>query len=544
MRELRFARHIPPRQIARRLTLALRRRLEAKVRPKLAVGHVRLAERAPRPLFGPSAKAAKKTPAGWAFEFLGRSEQCGETVDWTLPGASPADQLWSMNLHYFEHAEALDDRAWSVLVEQWIAANPAFAPGSTRAGWNAYALSLRVVSWLQQLAARRDRLDPLFLQRIAESAAAQLLYLEAHLETDIGGNHLFKNILAFLWGSAALDTPLAKRWRTSGLRLLDRELAQFLPDGVHFERSLSYHAQVVGDCLAIRHALGGDPLGGRLDEAIRRALQAAVDLAHADGLPAQFGDCGLHMARSPAELADAAAGIFGHVAEQRRSFAFPEAGYFGLCSGGDALFVDAGPLGPDSLPGHAHGDMFAFEWSLGGERVIVDQGVFEYVAGERRQASRSAWFHNSVAAPGADQGEFFGAFRLGRRTRLASRDVALDDDRLVLDASHSGFVGAPRVRHRRRIEATLRDIRVHDDLSVPLEGATASLLLSPRAAPSLQPDGSVAIVGFARPVTLVAEGEIRIEPAVWWPDMGIERPTSRLRISLLGSEGAFHLRAD
>jgi hypothetical protein len=175
--------------------------------------------------------------------------------------------------------------------------------------------------------------------------------------------------------------------------------------------------------------------------------------------------------------------------------------------------------------------------------VIVDQGVFEYVAGRRRQVSRSAASHNTVAAPGADQGDFFSAFRLGRRTRLAHRSVSFEGDRIRLDAGHGGFVGrGPRVLHDRSIDASAHDIRVTDRLSSPLPGASATLLLAPRAKPSLNPDGCVSIGGFDRPITLSATSEIQIEPAVWWPDMGVEIATSRLRMPLLGSEGAFHLR--
>ena len=537
LRHLHFARHVPPTQILRRASLELRRRVERRVRPGLD-GTASLAPSAPGPVFPPGQSATRRTAGGWRLQFLGLSVDAPAIVDLTIPGSAARDQLWTMSLHYFEHAEALDDDAWGNLADQWIAANPPYAPGSTRTGWNAYALSLRVVSWLQQLALRRDRLPPDLVARVASSAAAQLHYLERHLETDIGGNHLFKNILALLWGSAALESARAARWRRLGLRLLDRELAQFLPDGMHYERSPSYHAQVIGDCLSIRHALAGDPLGGRLDQAIRKGLQVLADLAHPDGLASLFGDAGLHMARPPEQ--------FGALPAPRSSFAYPDAGYFGLRGdGGDLLIVDAGPLGPDSLPGHAHGDMFAFEWSVAGQRVIVDQGVFEYVGGERRQAARSAANHNTVAAPGADQGEFYSAFRLGRRARLAARTVDFDNGRMRLTASHSGFVGhSGGVGHERQIDATSRTVRIRDRLTRPLAGASASLLLAPQARPSLRADGSVDIAGFDLPIRLTSDCEVQIDPAVWWPDMGVEIPTSRLRISLGGSEGAFELRAD
>jgi uncharacterized heparinase superfamily protein len=56
-------------------------------------------------------------------------------------------------------------------------------------------------------------------------------------------------------------------------------------------------------------------------------------------------------------------------------FAMRDAGYYGVRRGGHLLIADAGRVGPDHLPAHAHGDIFSFEWTLRGQRVVVDAGV-------------------------------------------------------------------------------------------------------------------------------------------------------------------------
>ena len=121
------------------------------------------------------------------------------------------------------------------------------------------------------------------------------------------------------------------------------------------------------------------------------------------------------MAYSPGECLDAFEALFGERPAPRASFAFGAAGYYGWRSGDDFLVADCGRIGPDDLPAHAHGDILSFEWSLRGERIIVDPGVYEYVAGPRRAASRSAASHNTLCFDGLDQADFFGAFRCGRR---------------------------------------------------------------------------------------------------------------------------------
>lgn len=543
-RQLAFARRLAPAQIFRRLRLKLRRQIEARLRPSLDAGPCRLAALAPVALLQSRSAPARRTADGWRFTFLGTTANCGTTVDWQFPDRSAEAQLWRMNLHYFEHSEGLDDESFGLLVDQWIAANPAYGSGSTEDSWNAYALSIRVTVWLQQAARRRLTLDPQLRARLVGSAACQLIYLERHIESDIGGNHLIKNIKALLWGALAIECPAAARWRRTGLRLLERELAQILPDGVHFELSPSYHCQVLGDLIEIRHALGIDPFGGRLDTAITTATQAAVDLAHPDGLVAQFGDSGLTMAHPPAALAEACRRLLGQPIAPRRTFVLANGGYCGARNQDAAVIVDCGALGPDHLPGHAHGDMFAFEWSVGGRRVVVDQGVFEYVAGKRRQASRSTLFHNSVAAPGADQGEFFGAFRLGRRCRPVAVRAVASEQSLLVEGVHSGFVGlGGGVRHHRRIEATPQRIAVVDRLDRRLAGASATLLLAPDARPVAAGAGKIEIHGYSSPIEITANTPIEIEPAEWWPDMGKTIPTTRLRMRLADLELRFELNA-
>ena len=47
----------------------------------------------------------------------------------------------------------------------------------------------------------------------------------------------------------------------------------------------------------------------------------------------------------------------------------PDTGYYGARSAdGHYVVCDAAPIGPDYNPGHAHGDLFSFELSLGGHR--------------------------------------------------------------------------------------------------------------------------------------------------------------------------------
>lgn len=533
-----FARHVPPGQLARRASLSLSRAIHDRIGwPDPVVGaSLTLADQPPRALFAPRGGMIAAGPSGLTFTFIGRSHIMPGDVDWRAPSLASRDQLWRMHLHYMEYLEEVDDSAFVDLVENWIGANTPIRRGAWRDGWNSYALSLRVVVWMQQLARRRAAIPPAALARIAANLGGQIAFLADNLETDIGGNHLIKNIKALIWASAFFKGEVAAKWRALGLRRLSRALAeQILPDGVHYERSPSYHAQVFADLLECRSALPSGETPIALDEALHAMAVATADLAHPDGLAAQFNDAGLHMAYSPGECLVAYQALFGTRPPVRPNFAFAAAGYFGLRTGEDYLVVDCGRIGPDALPAHAHGDVLSFEWSVAGERIVVDPGVYEYFQGPRRTASRSALSHNTLCFEGADQADFFGAFRCGRRPDVELRQLATGDGRLILEGGHNGFgrIGA----HGRRFEAADRKLFVIDRIDAPA-GSRASIgfLLHPGVALSCSAEGLTLARGRAR-IRFRSTAKILVEDAVWWPDLGYEAPTKRLRLTWDGGGG-------
>jgi hypothetical protein len=536
-RALAFGRHIPVRRLARRVELDLRRRL----RDGLNVGipsALPLLERARAPLrslLPAPGRHIEIDDRTVRFTFLGRSETMPRSrIDWQAPGAGPVHQLWRMNLHYMEYLKDVPDAAWSDLVADWIDANPPCRNGAWKDSWNSYALSLRAVAWMQELACRGHRLPAGLVARVERSLAQQLVFLEQNLETDLGGNHLVKNIKALLWASAFFAGPRPARWRAVAIGLLRQELhRQVLADGMHAERSPSYHCQVFADLLACRQALSEDALGGALDDALHRMAQAAADLVHPDGGVALFNDAGLAMSHAPADCLDACERLLGRRAAPRKVFALEQAGYYGLRAGGNFIVVDCGPIAPDDLPAHGHGDVLSFEWSVGGQRIVVDQGVFEYVAGARRQRSRSAASHNTLCFEGSDQADFFGAFRCGRRPDARVLTWAPRLDGFTLEGTHDGFrhlAGAPR--HVRRFEASAGALVIHDRIEGRADRpAFIGVLLHPEV--QVEVSGSAALLrrGCSR-IGISSTRPIQVEGAVWWPDMGCEQQTRRLRVGL------------
>jgi uncharacterized heparinase superfamily protein len=233
--------------------------------------------------------------------------------------------------------------------------------------------------------------------------------------------------------------------------VLDVELAeQFLLDGGHVERSPMYHGRLAHGLLDLVNILPeSDETRVRIEKRLPDILRFVSALRHPDGELALFNDAALGVVPEPGRLL-AYARSLGLDAPSFGSGSFPETGYHVWRGGDAALLVDAGPIGPDYLPAHGHGDIFSFEMSLDGRRVVVDGGTSSYEAGAERDWARSTRAHNTVEIAGADQAEFFGAFRVGRRGRPHDVVARVSPEGLQLSGWHDGYrrlAGRP-VHHR------------------------------------------------------------------------------------------------
>ena len=482
---------------------------------------------APRPLF-------EEAEDGFVMRLSWGERRIEEPVAWNVApegGGAELARAEINNLHFMEYLEGADDVAFVRLVRDWIEGNPLRAKGASNHAWRPYNLSLRVVVWLCELA-RRPGLDATFRAEASASIAAQLDHLAGHLETDLRGNHLVKNVKALLLGAAAFTGPRAEAWRRLGERHLAAEIEeQVLADGCHYERSPAYHCQVLADLVECRAVLVPGPLCDRLDVVIRLMLPTMRLLSHPDGFVAPLNDGGLRMAHPPAAIEAAWERLAGEAppAPPSGPFALADAGYYGLSTLDERVIVDGAPLEPAYLAGHAHGDLLAVEWSTGGRRVLVDQGTFQYVAGPGRVATRATLSHNTVTLDGRDQSDFYGAFRVGRRARPLGLAFAPDRLGFRFEGSHDGYDHLPgRPRHHREVEASPGRLVVRDRI----EGgrgpkAVARYLLHPDCALEAEGEGFLITSGPVA-VRVTADRPLRIEPASWYPDLYVALPTHRL----------------
>jgi uncharacterized heparinase superfamily protein len=553
-RDFRALIHYRPRQLVHRLALQARRRLTSLGPERLRTHVRRVAERAipagelrcPDALRTYALDIDVSRPSGCEdllegrFTFIGQTRDLGERPDWYWERSPAPSHLWRVNLHYHrflvdavagalrspETGDALLNRAASLL-NHWSKCCQAGDPRSWEAAWSSYAVSARLLnSWVARLlldgfpgdSAERLR------RRLDVHAASGAAFLMRWLELDLEGNHLLRNATALLAAGRWFEGEIARQWRQTGRRLLLRELErQVLADGFHEERSPMYHATLIEDLLLA--AL--EPKTERVeDEALRdwiaRLVSALAPVLHPDGEIALFNDSAFGIAAPIATLTSLATDLGVPAAPVTTDLA--SAGYYRCGGGPDGLVFDAGRLGPDHLPAHAHCDALSFEYSAGAERLVVDTGVDRYEPGPERDFQRGTAAHATLQIGDLHQGEPFGSFRMGRRPRVEGRRV----DERTLEGRHDGFL--PLGLHRRRL--CWNGPTGFSWIDV-VEGArevavTIRIGLAPRVTVDVQPTGTV-VQGQAGTRFLLnapRHGAVSVEQGVYCERFGRAVPRS------------------
>ena len=533
-------RYIRPHQLLARLRLTLRRKWRVRhaghYRRKLMeepLPPLRLRDSLPLPVFASRRHLVRTRDGIYTLTFLNESRAFSHPFDWHPRELEYGTRLWLLNLHYMEFLEGLPDDAFVRVVEDWIANVPPYGKGYWLDDWNSYSLSIRCVVWMQQYAVRSKTLPPAFRERMLGSLIRQLRFLEKNLETDIGGNHLIKNIKALLWAGRFWDHEEAERWKRTGEDLLRRELEeQILPDGMHYERSPAYHAQVFADLLECLWVVDEGSLKESLRSKVGRMAQVLIDLTHPDGYVSLFNDGGLHMTYPPGECLKIWREITHEEIRPRKVFALEDSGYYGLRSSNEYVLVDCGKVAPDFLPAHGHGDIFSFEWTIAGKRFVIDAGVFEYNAGSRRKYARSTRAHNTLTLDRFDQCEFWGAFRMARRARVERRRYAAFEDGFTLTGSHDGYRRLPGCPvHTRSFIVKPGRIRVEDLVEGGQGQRAESRLLFHHDCQIEARDGVWYITRDDVVVRLVTDAGVHVEEALWFPDFGVERRSAQIVIT-------------
>lgn len=475
------------------------------------------------PLDALAARACAASQAGTALRagtvtLLGVSRQVARpqgggdadwsTASWELAGVP---LLWRYHLYYWDWAWVLADspdpgRARATFASIWQSWRDCLTPGQG-AAWHPYPAALRAWSFcgLYGRLAQGSPVADSFLSELS----AHLGILRRSLETDVGGNHLIKNLKA-LCGLAVFfgDEALLRRTLT---RLARQLSIQVLPDGGHYERAPAYHCQVLGDLIDIAGLLAaaGYPAPAGLAAAIaamRGWLGAVLD---------PRGDVPLLNDGFPVDrclLALLGAGP----APAAALHLLPDTGLARISLGGWHVLADVGPPCPRELPAHAHADTLGCVAYLDGTPLLVDTGTSDYAAGPARDRERSTAAHNTAELDGTDSTEVWGAFRAGRRARVHGLTAGQDGGTVTVAAAHDGYRSLPgRPVHRRRWTVQAAGLRVDDEVTGRgRHRVTVRWHLPPGSRLRLVPGGAAVGCAAGELTVTVTAGDTGAEPVL------------------------------
>ncbi len=472
-------------------------------------------------------------PAG--FFFLNESHELKSAADWNNP---EWEKLWLYNLHYFDDLNAKDAAGrkslHKTLIERWIAENP--PPHGV--GWESYPLSLRIVNWIKWALCVGE-----FEAAWLDSLAIQARYLRRRLEYHLLGNHLLANAKALVFAGLYFQGDEADEWLAKGLKILAREVSeQVHSDGGHFELSPMYHSIILEDLLDLinlcrAYEFRGD--GERIRsaklfeyhvpvwiETVNRMRYWLQALCHPDGQIAFFNDTALRIAPSPDELETYAQHLgLGAVSSVVTPVCvMSDSGYVRLEQGHAAVWLDAGQIGPDYLPGHAHADTLTFELSVDGQRIIVNSGTSCYGGSEERLGQRSTAAHNTVVINDENSSEVWGGFRVARRAYPEGLKIRKQSESVQVSCAHNGYRRlAGRPIHRRDWRLTKSSLIVTDTIEGRYRSAVGRIHLHPDVHASTTgsgEQGEILLLSGKKIAWQLSNAKGRLVPSTYHPEFG------------------------
>ncbi|MFC6654342.1 heparinase II/III family protein [Roseibium salinum] len=344
------------------------------------------------------------------------------------------------------------------LVEDWIK----FSGRWHDIGWEAPVVTRRILSWLAHSPFILMDGDHDFYRSFVKSLARQVRYLRQTMnETDDGVDRLHA---ALAIASACLSMADQGRFARQSVRRLEHELnRQILPDGGHISRNPRALIDILADLLPIRQAFVSQGL--EMPQAMLQSVDRMMPLLrffrHGDGALAHFNGMG----STPSDLV---ATILAYDdARGAPPLNAPHSGYQRLVGGASVTLIDTGPPPATSVSGDAHAGCLSFEFSSGGNRIVVNCGVSPKSNPLWRRVARSTAAHSTATIEDTSSCHFLSEKPFGRMLGApilwgpVNVPVEREDDKAGsrITASHDGYAAEFHVVHE-------RDMRLSGDGTV------------------------------------------------------------------------------
>ena len=179
------------------------------------------------------------------------------------------------------------------------------------------------------------------------------IFLSIFIEKDILGNHYFEDLKTLVLCSLFFQDNMMLQASLKAFKAECKE--EILSDGMHFKLSPMYHKIIFEGLLRVIVALRGN----RIKETeLENLIQPMLDVAWSfeEGLERipLFNDCGNNVAKSIASFVKICKKEFEITPHFKSNL--EDSGFYIYKWDNWKMIVDAGQVGPNYIPGHAHSD--------------------------------------------------------------------------------------------------------------------------------------------------------------------------------------------
>ncbi len=361
--------------------------------------------------------------------FLNRSIEFDGDIDWDHDLLDEYPLLWRLKLQSFEFLEwavlGFEDPSGAGRVHEqfqrwllsWTTDNPIGEQKYLRRSWIPHSVSLRILNW-SRYAAWCEQANILVDDRLYRQIYKNTLFLENHIEFDVGGNHLIENAIALVVAGALFENH-STEWTKKGLDLLDHaSKTQFLADGGHFERSPMYHLMVLRRYVTASNLLSSTDYSTlQIETTAKKGLGFLEEISKPNNKIPLLNDS----VRGEQIKADSCI-TYGELCNLHGVTTMLDgpdgSGYSKLIANNSTLLIDVGDVGPPHLPAHSHNDQLSVYLWIDGVPILTDTGVYDYAPTPLRQYSRSVSAHNTAQYQNKEPISIGGSYLMGRRTTI------------------------------------------------------------------------------------------------------------------------------
>ena len=431
--------------------------------------------------------------------------------------------IWLGQAYWFTGDEKYTDEFISQILD-WVENNP-YPYG---VNWSStMEVSIRVVNWLWGYYYFRN--SRMFTEEILTVFVKSLLQHGKHIlgnleiyytsRGPLKTNHYLSNLLGLVYlGILFPEFREAQRWLEVGIHGLEQEIfRQVMEDGVDFESSTNYHRLVTEIFMSayLLSRLNGIKFSDPFMSQLEKMVEYIMYITKPNGSVPLIGDNdngrihrlkvwknkdhewvdfryllaigGILFGRNDFIIAavdqwEEAFWFFGEntfnymnpIIENYvqnltlESRSFTKGGVYVLRHGDYYILIDAGTNGQMGYGGHAHNDIFSFEYYSGGRTWIVDPGAYTYTFDyDLRQRFRSTAYHNTIVVSEQEQNVINtdDPFRMESDAVVNVIDWIDDDEYILFCGEHYGYNRLPEnIVHRRLFyfDKNLEVLIIHD----------------------------------------------------------------------------------